>query len=69
VSTPLATIVYGVLYPVTPDVANTVIAEIESLEFNTHTRWVEITTTDGRTVILRVGPSQPIALRPATETE
>jgi hypothetical protein len=69
VSTALATVVYGVLYPVTPDVANTVIAEIESFEFTTHTRWVEITTTDGRTVILRVGPSLPIALRPATETE
>ncbi len=66
----LAAVVYnGVRYPVTHEVAVGIIDRIEGFAFNTLTDFVQIPTTDGREVVLRVGQALPIAFESKRLTE
>jgi hypothetical protein len=58
----ITAVVYdGVSYPITADIGERLIKFIDDFEFNNHTDWVELPTTDNRFLALRVGPQIPIA--------
>ena len=52
----------GIRYPVTTETLRKVIDKIVSFEFVNHSDLFEISTTDGRYVVLNLGQSFPIAL-------
>lgn len=55
----------GVRYPITHEAAEFVISKIESFDVIAWSDFVEIPTTDGRHVVLRVSQSFPIAFESA----
>jgi hypothetical protein len=58
----MATIVYGgVRYPVTNETVHAVIARIDQFVVISHSDLFEISTTDGRKVVLNLSQSFPIA--------
>ena len=59
----------GVRYPVSSDTAKFVIDKIESFRVVTWSDFIEVPTTDGRQVALRVGQSFPIAFETETDRE
>jgi hypothetical protein len=59
----------GIRYPVTTKTLRNVIEKIGSFKSLTHTDLFEITTTDGRYVVLNLGPSLPIAFEGEAKTD
>ncbi|GAC81661.1 hypothetical protein SAMN04488550_4187 [Gordonia malaquae] len=52
----------GQRYPITSDTADGILRAIDSFDFNTHVANVHVSTTDGRDLLLRLGPSMPLVL-------
>lgn len=66
----IAAMVYGgVRYPISSDVAEFVISKIESFDVIAWSDFIEIPTTDGRQVLLRVSQSFPIAFETEADRE
>lgn len=66
----MAAIAYGGFrYPVTTETLRAVVNRIQSFEFTTGADFIEISTTDGRHVLLRVGYGLPIAFESAGDGE
>ncbi|HMS74151.1 hypothetical protein [Gordonia sp. (in: high G+C Gram-positive bacteria)] len=58
----ISAVVYtGVRYPITHDVAESILAVMDGLHLPTSTKLFEVPTTDGRQVILNLSHSFPIA--------
>lgn len=66
----IATVVYGgVRYPISHEVAESIIDKIESFQVVAWSDFVKFATTDGRYVMLRVGQGLPIAFESAADSE
>lgn len=65
----VAMVYSGVRYPISNEVAEFVISKIESFDVIAWSDFIEVPTTDGRQVILRVSQSFPIAFESAANSE
>lgn len=65
---PIVAMVYGgVRYPIAHEVAEFVISKIEGFEMIPWSDFIEVPTTDGRHVLLRVSKTFPIAFESEAE--